>query len=103
MRITDLWEDRTPAAASTRRRPGRVRPPRLKAPIRRKLRRDRECATTGAGALRPWHVGIGIVGRYAKAGLFGRGSRYWKLVSPRFAPRSTPLRRFLYLARRCWS
>src|SRR5947209_13543136 len=67
MRMTDLWDDRIPAAASARRRPWRVRPPSPMAPIRRKLRRDRWCGTTGA--VRPWRVGMGSLTRYGEAGL----------------------------------
>src|SRR5262249_28725032 len=49
MRMTDLWDDRIPAAASARRRPGRGRPPRLRAPIRRELRRERGGGAAGGG------------------------------------------------------
>src|SRR5262245_5514740 len=40
MRMADLWDDRTPAAASARSSPGRERPPSPSAPIGRNARRD---------------------------------------------------------------
>src|SRR5437868_1850452 len=47
--ITDLCDERTPAAASALSRPGKVKPPNPRAPILRKLRRG-ERGGAGGGA-----------------------------------------------------
>src|SRR5438270_8561672 len=97
MRITDLWDDRMPAAASARRRAGRVRPASPRAPIRRKLRRNRRCGATGTVAVRPWRVGMDSLAREgyggsasvgAGAGWRPVGGEVLEVVSPRFAPGS---------------
>ena len=47
--MTDLCDERTPAAASARSRFGRVRPPRPRAPILRNPRRGRTCGCGRGG------------------------------------------------------
>src|SRR5579871_3336289 len=68
MKMTDFWEERTPAAASLRSNSGSVSPPRPSAPTCRNARRDNR-ATRAA----PERVGFMAIGMGILLGGKGRG------------------------------